>query len=311
MLVRMQTTFILAILFNASVDAGGPQDVKPLTDEEAALLNWSKQFQQRALALCEQASVPSRREGEDRMSAALQQAAAEQQAHLETSMATLGDFTGYAQDPRIVIGGWGPTLEREVTRRQSQLLRDWREAERKHSPERVLRESTRRDQTLERHINTWRREMLRRETRLARMERINQERLVARLAKQYAVNWLLGGHPEVYVPIEWTQQARRSRPVVSGPPLANTCSAPSLEEFKSVRASLRHLTEVLVAVGVGDFEPSYLLQAERQLLERRSQAQTLMAVLTGRQLDGNDARMACRQSSATDRADNTDRFGGR
>ncbi len=284
--------FLGVLVMNAIVAAGTPT-IAELTDEETALLDWAAGFQARAQAICDRISVPPRRVAEDRIAQAVHDMAATRWEHLDVSMSTLGQLADHGQVPRMVPVGWGPALEREVTLRQNQLLRAWGQAQEEYSPRRVVAEARAKERELDDLTLQWRERILRDEARLARMERAKREKALKGISRKYAVSWLLAGHPDSYVPVTWTRTARKSEVPGLALAAAEVDEKTVKRDFEDLRQQIRHLTDVLVTVGLGDYSAQHIVQVERQLVQkRRTRAQTLLTLLTGERLVGSEIRFA-------------------
>jgi hypothetical protein len=281
-----------ALVMNAVVAAGTLGETgRP--DDERALLDWATGFQVRAQAVCERISVPERHVAEDRIAQAVCDVADSRKEHLDISMSALGQLVDQGQVPRMVPAGWGPALEREVTLRQNQLLHAWNQAQKEHSPERVVAEARANERELEEVALEWRERILRDEARLARMERTKREKALKVIARKYAVNWLLAGHPDAYVPITWARTVRKSEIPASALAAAEVNEQEASRDFEDLRQQVRHLTDVLVSVGLGDYSARHVVQVERQLVQKcRTRAQGLLALLTGEHLWGSEVRFA-------------------
>lgn len=291
MFARTKMT-LLTILLGAPLAVAQPLTGGSLTAEEKALVDWAAEFQTRAQALCQQIAVPSRAQAAQQMAEAIRQHTADQQQHMDTSMDTLGTIAGHRRPALIQTKGWGPGLEREVTRRQAWLLQAWHRCQQEHSPRRVAAEALRQERNLTRRIDTWRVEALRDEAKLARLERAGREAILKRVTRQYAANWLLAGHPDAYLPPEWSELARKAAAGKLVRLEGKVVSKPADEELKSMDRSIKHLQRVLIAVGLGDFSPDHLMQVERELRQSRHQLQAVMAARTGRQVGGAELRLA-------------------
>ncbi|UCE61331.1 MAG: hypothetical protein JSU63_06200 [Phycisphaerales bacterium] len=283
----------LGVLVMSAIVAAGTPATPQLTDEEASLLDWASGFQARARVICGRISVPARHVAEDRIAQAVHDVAATRREHLDVSLSTLGQLADHGQVPHMVPAGWGPALEREVSLRQNQLLRAWSQAQEEHSPERVVAEARAKERELDDLTLEWRERILRNETRLARMERAKREKALKGIARKYAINWLLAGHPDAYVPVTWARTVKKSEI----PPLALAAAEVNEQsasrDFEDLRQQVRHLTDVLVSVGLGDYSAQHVVQVERQLVQKcRTQAQGLLASLTGEHLWGSEVRFA-------------------
>jgi len=284
--------FLGVLVMNAIVVARPPATGQ-ITDEETALLDWASGFQARARAICDRISVPARHVAEDRIAQAVHDMAAARREHLDASLSTLGQLAVQGQVPRMVPVSWGPALEREVTLRQNQLLRTWSQVQEEYSPERVVAEARTKERALGEVTLEWRVRILRNETRLARMERAKRERALKRIARKYAVSWLLAGHPDSYVPATWARAARKSVVPRSVLPAAEADRKTINRGFEDLRQQVRHLTDVLVTVGLGDYSAHHVVQVERQLVQDyRTRAQTLLTLLTGDRLGVSEIRLA-------------------
>ncbi len=292
MFSTVQKAILGGLVMSAAVAAGTPATAQ-LTDEESALLDWASGFQTRAQAICDRISVPPRPVAEDRIAQAVHDLAATHREYLDVSLSTLGQLADHGQAPRMVPVSWGPALEREVTLRQNQLLRAWTQVQEKHSPERVVAEARAKERELDDLTLEWRVRVLQNETRLARMERAKREKALKGIARKYAVSWLLAGHPDSYVPVTWTRTARKSKVPSLALAAAEVDEQTVNRDFEDLRKQVRHLTDVLVTVGLGDYSAQHVVQVERQLAQKcRTRARTLMTLLTGERLGAGEIRFA-------------------
>ncbi len=286
---------MLPVLLGASAATGGLRADENPTTREQALRDWVDAYQTHARGICERISVPLRREAEDQIVRVIERLAGSKQQKMDASGKSLGKLSEHGGFGRIGIPAWGPSLEQEVTRRQGHLIQAWDRMRNEHTPERVVTQARKYSRTLDKFVTEWRQLRVDDGARLARLERAHRERALTGLARRYAVNWLLGGHPESYLPPEWTGMAKRSKPTTSGCSLAKDADERSEEEFQEMRKLIRDLTDELVAVGIGDFRSGHVVQVERYLESRRHRMQTMMAALTGRHSTGREVRLVQRR----------------
>ncbi len=292
MSARLRGTVAIVAIVQSSVIAGLPAD-GGYAAEERVLLEWATRFRARSGAICERVSVPSRYEAEERIRQAIDTLEGKQRAFMNKSLESLGEIPGRIQPGRVGVA-WGPSLELEVSRRQTQLLKAWDRCRKDCSLDRVIKQARKYGNTVEGDATEWRTRVLKNEARLAQMERASRERILSPRVRRYALNWLLGGHPEAFVPPEWTRVAKRSRPTSAGGQAILTGAVSVTDEFHDMRTCLRHLEGVLVAVGLGDFGPEYLIQIERGTKERRRGAHRVLVALTGEHLSGSHVQLAKR-----------------
>lgn len=294
MFARISTAMLPAIVA-ALVALDGAKSGNDGNDPYGAHREWADAFQTRVQArLCERVFVPSREEAEERIVQAIAQLAQELQLSFDTVADALGKLSEHGGRGGVATSAWGPALERELTRRQVQLLNTLLALRREHSAASVVEHAQRRTRTIGSLATKWRQQEVKDEARLMQLERVQRERALRGLARKYAVNWLLGGHPDSYVPLEWTAVARRSSLPTGRGPLAHVSREDDMQEFQEMRALIKQLTDELVAVGLGDYSPEYVVQVERHLDGQRPQIQTFLADLTGLQLGEEPVRLANR-----------------
>lgn len=307
------TILILATAVTGPIAlADGLPGTDVLSSEEAALVAWSEGFKARAEALTERISAPAREQIEGSIRQGMENTAAEQQRQMEAGMRTLGEIVRHSPQAWAYGDDWCSALrvrtvlvgtcarteivglpgDEILSCRLATLVAAWDRCQKRYSARRITIEALRRERAIQNLVAKRRTEILREDTSLVKEERARRERVVRRLAKKYAANWLLGGYPDAYLPAEWTALAAQSGGAVRISTGTKTVRKPADRELQLLRESIGRLTDVLVEVGMSECGPERVVQVERQLRTTRRQTQSLMLARTGMNLEKQEVQLA-------------------
>lgn len=307
--------FGLTAVLGSAAMAGTAPSTPCLTADEQELITWARSFQERAEAIRSRISSPSREELIKRFQTEVRQTATENQGQVQENMETLRAIAAHGQrvrvrDPwfgpmpmpahRVAPNGpfyafaWAPSPDREITRRHQQMIKAWDRGRKSQSVRQTTKETARRDSTINRVVTAQRSALVIEESRLALQERSLREAALKNTARQYAVNWLLGGHPEAYLPARWNASIRKTGTTLLVSKTAASSGKFTAQDVETLNASVRQLTDVLVSVGMGDFGVERVVEVERQIQQDRSEARITMAALTGQSMAHGNLRLASR-----------------
>jgi hypothetical protein len=289
-------TILIAVLLLGGPVLANPTADGNLTPEEQSLLEWGRDFQKSCQELCELITAPSRFEAEQKMGDMLNAMVEEGQGFVDQNLDGMDIIARYTDPDSVVIRDSSPDREREVTRRQMNLIRAWMKIQRRNSPRRTARDTCVRAQTLEEAVTNYRLGSLKREFQVAKAEQTYRRSIIKPLAKQYAANWLLRGHPEGYVPLKWRRILGTHGKVRLTSAVQRTYGAQAEEQFEHMRDLVKELTKQLVMVGIGERSPEYLVEVDREFNVDRFETQALLAAQTGHKLAGGRVRLASARS---------------